>query len=81
MEEVTQTFENLLNDPNSIGDNITAIERFVIVTYDRTSSEVNINQARKVMFAQKGRDMDRILPTQDALLHHIKRALFQASFI
>ena len=26
MEEVTQTFQNLLNDPNSIGDNIAAIE-------------------------------------------------------
>ena len=33
------------------------------------------------MFSQKGRYMNRIPPTKDALLHHTMRAVFQASFI
>ena len=60
MQEVTQIFQNLLNNPNSIEENLSALERFVVVIYDRISSEVSTNQARKVMFSQKGRDMDRI---------------------
>ena len=35
----------------------------------------------KVMFAQKGRELARIPPTKDALEQHLKRSIFQASFI
>ena len=57
------------------------LERFVILMYDRTSAEEEINTARKIMFAQKGRELDKIPPTRDALTQHVCRAILQASFV
>ena len=81
MNTLTSTFLDLLSNPSTLEANMSAIERFVIVLYDRTSSEVDVNHARKVMFAQKGRDLERIPPTRDALFLHLKRAVYGASFI
>ena len=52
-----------------------------------TSLFYTINQAswnpsmivEKLLFATKGRSLEAILPTHDALLQHIKRAIYQAS--
>ena len=49
--------------------------------YDRTSSETDINVARKVMFAHKGRAMNAIPPTKGALMQHCKRVVYQAGYI
>ncbi len=45
---------------------------------DRTSSQECVNEARKQLFAQKGRAIDGLPPTQAALVQHIKRAAYQA---
>ena len=37
-----------------------------------------VNETRKELFCQKNRPMDRIPPTQDALLQHTRRAVYQA---
>lgn len=37
-----------------------------------------VNAARKDLFTRKGRDIESIPPTADALLQHAKRATFQA---
>ena len=52
----------------------------MILLYDRTSSLEDINQARKHLFAQKGRSIENIPPTKAALVQHIKRAVYQAGY-
>ena len=77
-EGVTSTFLALSKGPSQISDDSFAVlERFTILLYDRTSTLVNIDQARQEMFARKGRTMDAIPPTRAALLQHIKRTVYQ----
>ena len=52
------------------------IECFVILLYDRISECSAVNEARKDLFARKGRSIKSVPPTQDALLNHLKRAAF-----
>ena len=52
----------------------------LILLYDRTSSLEDINQAKKHLFAQKGRSIENIPPTKAALVQHIKRAVYQAGY-
>ena len=80
-EDITQTFSELLSQPSVVEDSLPMIERYVVLLYDRTSQEFNVDTARKVMFAQKGRELARIPPTKDALAQHLKRAVFQSSLI
>ena len=54
------------------------LERFAIIIYDKTSSLQSVNAARKELFCQKNRTMEKISPTQDALLQHTKRVAYQA---
>ena len=49
----------------------------MVLMYDRTSSQQSVNQARKELFAQKGRSIDGIPPTQAALIQHARRAAHQ----
>ena len=81
--EVTPAFRTLASksDPSSIGDHLEVLERFVVLLYNRTSTEMNVNEARKQLFSQKGRPMDGLPPTQAALLEHIKRAAYQAGHV
>ena len=46
--------------------------------YDRTSHLSSVNEARKEIFCQKNQSVDKIPPTQDALLQHTHQALYQA---
>ena len=54
MPEITDTFLEVLVNPESLELNMKMNERFIIILYDRTSSEDEVNAARKVMFASKG---------------------------
>ena len=54
------------------------LEHFTIVMYDKTSSLERVDEARKEIFCQKGKTMERLPPTQDALLQHVKRVAYQA---
>lgn len=56
------------------------LERFIVLQYDRTSSDECVNDARKRLFTQKGRAIDNLPPSQDALIQHIKRAVYQAGY-
>ena len=53
------------------------LERFTILLYDHTSSLVNVDEARKQLFTNKGRAMGAIPPTRAALVQHIKMAVHQ----
>lgn len=57
---------------------IPLVERFIVLLYDQTCSLESVNEARKQLFTQKNRTIDRLPPTQAALIEHIKRAAYQA---
>ncbi len=42
---------------------------------------MNVNEARKQLFSQKGKPMDGLPPTEVALLEHIKRVAYQAGYV
>ena len=54
------------------------LERIVVLLYDRTRCQEYVNEARKELFTQKGREIDALPPTQAALVQHTKRAAYQA---
>ena len=79
-EDVTPAFCALGTSPSpqSIDDWLGQLEQFVVLLYDRTSSQVSVNEARKQLFTQKGRAIESLPPTQAALIQHTKRAAYQA---
>lgn len=54
-----------------------AVERYVILLYDKTSGLSDVNETRRHLFTKKGCGSENLPPTQDALRQHIKRAIFQ----
>ena len=62
-------------------DDMKAIEKFVVLLYDKNSSHENVNECRFDLFARQQRPYDGIPPTQAALYHHMRRATFQAAII
>ena len=52
-----------------------------MIMYDRGSPESSVNTARKVLFTQKGREIENIPPTQDALAQHLFRVGYQAGHV
>ena len=54
------------------------LERFVVALYDRSCSDESVNELRKKLFCLKSRPIERLPPTQDALLQHTKRACYQS---
>ena len=54
------------------------LERFCVILYDKTSSLQSVDEARKELFCQKNRTMELIPPTQNALLQHCNRVIYQA---
>ena len=76
--DVTETFCKLADSPDKVTDeDMKAIERFVVLMYDRTSELESVNDARMQLFASKGRTMENIPPTSAALRQHTKRSALQ----
>ena len=51
-------------------EQISQLETFVILLYDKTSECTHVNEVRKVFFV-KGRQIDHIPPTRAALKEHV----------
>ncbi|KAJ8397883.1 hypothetical protein AAFF_G00435720 [Aldrovandia affinis] len=81
-DEVTTAFCTLAATPtiSTVDDYMDSLERFVVLLYDRTSSQEHVNEARKHLFTQRSRSIEAIPPTREALRQHIKRAAYQAGF-
>ena len=80
--EVTPVFLKLSHKPSEITeDDITLLEKFIVVMYIRTCNTETVNEARKILFAPENRTIDNIPPTKDALIQHTKRAVYQAGFV
>ena len=77
-DEVTPAFCALAATPETVENWLGPLERFVVLLYDRASSQEFVNVARKQLFTQKCRAIDGLPPTQAALLQHTKRAAYQA---
>ena len=52
----------------------------VVLLYDRTSNHEHVNDARKQLFTQKGRAIDALPPTREALRQHIRRTAYQTGY-
>ena len=78
--EVTAAFQALSNAPTvDVVDQVMPIlERYVTIMYDRTSACMKVNDARKDQFTRKGRDIEAIPFTSDALHQHAKRSTYQS---
>ena len=62
----------LSENPQSLSnENISVFECFIILQYDRTSSHTDAKEARYKLFVKKGRSMDNIPPTNDALTLYV----------
>ena len=80
--EVTTAFIYIANHPymkiNIECEHFKLLEHFCVVIYDKTSILELVNVCRKELFCQKNRTMESIPPTQDPLLQHSKRVVYQA---
>ena len=81
-DEVTATCCSLgaTPTPSIVDDSLDTLERFVVLLYDRTSNHEHVNDARKQLFTQKGRAVDALPPTREALRQHIRRTAYQAGY-
>ena len=60
-------------------ESLGALERFMVLLYDRTSSLLKVNEARRELFCKKSKEFDSIPPTKAALEQHITRAVLQGA--
>ena len=78
--EVTDAFEELLRMPSDVTEeSMSLLEQIIVLMYDRTSGIMEVNDARKQLFAHKSRALDSIPPTHTAHQQHIKHASLQAN--
>ena len=81
-EDVTETFAYLVGHPferlNLDSDSFQKIERFTAILYDKTSPLSYVNETRKELFCVKNWAIEKLPPTQDSLLQHTRRAVYQA---
>ena len=74
LPELTDALLRLACAPTEIPEHsMQAIERFVILMYDRTSTCTDVNKARKKLFAKRS-SVQGIPPTRAALEQLVKRA-------
>ena len=64
-----------MKHPETLEKHMPTLEHFVVLMFHCLSSETAMNKSCKNIFAQKGREFDKIPPTRDALVLHTKRAI------
>ena len=57
------------------------LNRFVVKLYDVNYECDDVNLARKKLFSSKGKTLENIPPTADALMQHFLRAVYQAGHV
>ena len=59
----THAFEELLSMPSDVSEeSMSLLEHFVVLMYDRTSDTMEVNDARKQLFAHKSRTLENHPP-------------------
>ena len=81
-DDATETFAYLAKHPfqkmTVDSEHFQVLERLTVVLYDKSSPSNSINETRRSLFCHENRSMEKLPPTQDALLQHVKRVVFQA---
>lgn len=81
-ESLTETMVNMMDNPFTWLDIDTPefkyIEQYFMNLYG-SQEEDTINNLRKTIFCHKTQNPEKLPPTQNALLHHCKRSIYQAS--
>lgn len=81
LPELVHTLTLLYTAPDCINeDAMHTIERFTRLLYDRTNSEIDIDKARRKLFA-KNSDVQLIPLTRAALEQHVRRAVYQGGHV
>ncbi len=81
LPQLTQALISLSSAPTHIPAYVMCtIERFVILMYEKSSQDVNVDIARQRLFAKKP-SVQAIPPTRAALEQHIKRATYQGGHV
>ena len=80
---VTAAFQAFSNSPavEVVGEVMPLLERYVTIMYDRTSTYIKVDDARRDLFTRKGRDIEPIPPTSGALRQHAKRSTYHAGWL
>ena len=50
-----------------------------MILHHKVSTLLVVNEARRELFCKKNKSLENLLPTQDALLQHARRAVFQTN--
>ena len=80
-DKLTDAFHSVMLTPGELNEEtISTIERFTVLLYNRTGVLSSVDAARMELFFKKGRSMEDLPPTKDALMFHICRSVFQAAF-
>ena len=58
---------HLFTEVDADAQHFQLLEHFTVVLYDKTSDLQDVDEARKELFCQKGKPMEGLPPTQDAL--------------
>ena len=53
---------------SAVNEAMLVLERYTVIMFDHASTCTMVNSARKDLFIRKGRDIESIPPTADALL-------------
>ena len=78
-QEATDVVRSLSKTPtvDEVSNAMPTIYQFVVLIYNGTSANEDVNAARKAMFCTKGISRKKIPPTSAALVQHTKRAVYQ----
>ena len=80
--EIAGIFRVFATMPSEVTeDQLRMIERYVILMYEKTSSEQSVNKCRKDLFSNMSRQIENIPPTNATLLQHTKHANLQAGYV
>ena len=78
--EFTAQLDCVMSNPIHLSDkDMKCIEAFIIFMNTHQRDKHDINQARKMLFCQKGRAIENIPPTKAALIEHIRRSTYQGA--
>ena len=64
-----------------VNDNMAVIERFVCLMYHSATSRIEVNKCCRHLFTKKGRPLEGLPPTAEALHQHTLRAVYRGGFV
>ena len=76
--DFTECFIKLCDDPFLHDEDIKILQEYVIMLYDRKSSQQLINEYQMELFTKKGRQIENCPPSLNAIIQHILRAMLQS---